>query len=98
MLGTIFKHHSPTHGYHIWIVLKDVNNSKYCICALISSKKSVNSLEISFRDSTFIKKVSYIQVDNLLSINKDVIKKSNKELVCSSLLNKLKIIFNRFFI
>ncbi|HMT01728.1 MAG TPA: hypothetical protein PKD00_00220 [Burkholderiales bacterium] len=97
MIGTIFKHHSQTHGYHNWIVLKDVSSSKYCICAIISSKKSTHSLKIGPKDCSFLKKDSYIQIDNLLSIDKDIIEKKEKELVCSSLLNKIKITFNKFF-
>lgn len=97
MIGTVFEHHSRTHGYHKWVVIKDVNDSKYCICAIISSKQSIHSIKILPNKCDSVRKVSFIQFDNLLSIKKEIIIKNKTELLCSSLLNELKIRINKFF-
>lgn len=97
MIGTVFEHHSRTHGYHKWVVIKDVNDSKYCICAIISSKQSTHSIKILPNKCDSVRKVSFIQFDNLLSIKKEIIINNKTELLCSSLLNELKIRINKFF-
>jgi len=97
MIGTIFEYHSPTHGYHKWIVIKDVNDSKYCICAIISSKKNNHSIKIMSDKCNSVRRISFIQIDNLLSIRKELILNSKTELLCSSLLNELKLKLKKFF-
>ena len=90
MLGYIFDYHSATHGFHRWVVIKDIPDSRYCICAIISSTKNNYSIEINEGICKSIKKTSYVQLDNLLSIPKELIEKKKKEILCSSLLNLLK--------
>lgn len=97
MVGAIFEYHSPTHGYHKWIVVKDVVGSKYCICAIISSKSSRYSVKIDSSKCNSIRKVSFIQTDNLLSIKREIISNSQIELLCSSLLNQVKKEIKKLF-
>lgn len=97
MVGTIFEHHSRTHGYHKWVVIKDVNDSKYCVCAIISSKQNSYSVKLLPNKCESVKKISYIQLDNLLSIDRDIVIKKKKEMLCSSLLGEIKVKINNFF-
>ena len=90
MFGIIFDYYSPTHGYHKWVVIKDMPHSRYCLCAIISSSKNKHSVELSNSVCDSLKKTSYIQLDNLLSVPKDIIYKNQKELLCSHLVNILK--------
>lgn len=98
MLGTIFEYHSSTHGYHKWVVVREMVGSKYCICAIISSKETKYSIKINSDKCNSVRKVSFIQTDNLLSVKKDIIKKSQTELLCSSLLNELKLKLKKIFV
>lgn len=98
MVGTIFEYHSPTHGYHKWVVVRDMIGSKYCICAIISSKETKYSIKINSDKCNSVRKVSFIQTDNLLSVKKDIVKKSQTELLCSSLLNELKLKLKKIFV
>lgn len=97
MVGTIFEYHSPTHGYHKWVVVKDTIGSKYCICAIISSRENKYSIKLHLNKCSSVRKVSFIQVDNLLSVKKDIILKNQTELLCSSLLSELKLKLKQLF-
>lgn len=97
MIGTIFEYHSPTHGYHKWVVVKDAIGSKYCICAIISSKESRYSIKVMSDKCSSVRKASFIQIDNLLSVKKEIVLKNQTELLCSSLLSELKLKLKQLF-
>lgn len=90
MVGIIFEYNSLTHGYHKWVVIKEFSNSSYCLCAIISSSHTYNSIRIDTQKCESIRKTSFIQYDNLLSVKKDIVKNNRIELLCSSIVSELK--------
>ena len=90
MFGIIFEYYSSTHGFHRWIVVKDIPHSRYSLCAIISTKKTTHSIEINNEACLSVTKTSYIQLDNLLSVPKDIIEKNKKERICSNMVIKIK--------
>ena len=97
LVGTVFEYYSPTHGFHKWVIVKNIPTSKYVLCAIISSKFNKFSIEITPNECINLSKVSYIQMDNILSIEKRFVHKSKCKIMCSTLVNNLKKIFNKLY-